>query len=134
MAAEDEPLWVTLDDVDRYHSVAIAKWGGVDGYRDKGLVESACQNPRNLFYYEHADDLIVLAVRLGIAIARNHGFIDGNKRTGALALIYFLAINGYDLIMPDDTSLGRLIEAVIEDAMTEGEMAEHLDHYVFDRD
>lgn len=73
---------------------------------------------------------MALAVRLGIAIARNHGFADGNKRTGAIAMMGFLAVNGHALDMPDDTLLGRMIEAVLTYDMTEEELAGHISGYV----
>jgi len=56
--------------------------------------------------YEGETDILALAIRLGVAIARNPGFNDGNKRTGAVSLTTLLRLNGYDLNMPDDTLLG----------------------------
>lgn len=132
--AADEPYWLTIDEVEKTHERALALWGGLPGHRDKGLVESAIMNPQNLFHYEGEGDLLVLAVRLGMSIARNHGYNDGNKRTGAHSMVMFLAMNGFDLIMPDDTALGRLMEAVIEGAMSEAELVEHLDPFVYDRE
>lgn len=77
---------------------------------------------------------MTLAVRLGVGLARNHGFIDGNKRTGAVAMIAFLALNGQDLVMPNNDMLGRWFEAVIEDRMSEAELADALYPFVGPRE
>ena len=68
------------------------------------------------------DDILVLAVRLGVGIAANHGFVDGNKRAGAFMMIEFLAINGYWLEMPNDIQLGEWFEAVVAKEMSEAEL------------
>lgn len=81
-----------------------------------------------MLHYEAVDDLLVLAVRLGIA--KNHGFVDGNKRTGAVSMIEFLAINGYFPDMPNDTTLGAPFEAAVTERMTEEELVEDLAPYV----
>ncbi len=125
-----EPSWITFEEVCETQVEQIDRFGGAYGIRDVGLVQSAVFNPVNAYHYEEEDDLLVLAVRLGIALARNHGFIDGNERTAAVSLIAFLIANGHDLRMPDDTLLGRMIEAVLTDDMTEDELAEHLFGYV----
>jgi death-on-curing protein len=63
-------------------------------------------------------------------IAENHGFVDGNKRTGAVAMIEFLAINGHFMDMPNDTTLGALFEAAVTGRMTEEELVEDLSPFV----
>jgi death-on-curing protein len=126
----DEPLWLELDEVLESQAEQLALFGGPPGIRDIGLIESAVLRPQNMYHYESVDDILVLAVRLGVGIAENHGFIDGNKRTGAVALIEFLAINGYFLDMPNDTTLGALFEATVAGRMTEDELAEDLFPYI----
>jgi len=101
-------------------------------YGMRALVESAVNNPINACLYQDEDDILALAIRLGVAIARNHGFNDGNKRTAAISLLSFLRANGFDLDMPDDTLLGRMLEAVITYDMTEEEFADHIIAYVVD--
>lgn len=121
-----EPLWLELDEVLESQAEQLALFGGPPGIRDIGLIESALMRPQNMFYYEGVDDLLVLAVRLGVGIAENHGFLDGNKRTGAVAMIEFLAINGHFLDVPNDTTLGALFEATVAGRMTEEELVEDL--------
>lgn len=127
---DDEPLWLEVDEVLESQAEQLALFGGPPGIRDIGLIESALMRPQNMFYYEGVDDLLVLAVRLGVGIAENHGFVDGNKRTGAVAMIEFLAINGHFLDMPNDTTLGALFEATVVGRMTEEELIEDLFPYV----
>jgi death-on-curing protein len=117
-------LWLDLDKVLAAHARQIARFGGGSGIRDVGLIESALARPRQLYLYDGEEDVLTLAVRLGIGLALNHGFVDGNKRTGAVAMIAFLALNGWRLEMPDDDRLGLWFEAVIEGRMSEAELAE----------
>ncbi len=75
------------------HSKALARHGGVDGVRDAGLLESALARPLNRAAY--GEPVVVeLAALYALGIARNHPFIDGNKRTAYLALEVFLSLNG----------------------------------------
>jgi len=67
---------------------------------------------------------------LGIGIAKNHGFVDGNKRTGASAMIEFLALNGFLLNMPNDTTLGALFEATVTERLSEEQFADDLYPYI----
>lgn len=73
---------------------------------------------------------MILAVKVGVGLAKNHGFLDGNKRTGAFAMIEFLAINGYWLDMPNDTRLGRLFALVVADRRTEDDLIDELDRHL----
>ena len=119
-----EPFWLDLDGLIEAHREQIALFGGSAGIRDIGLIESALARPKQLYHYEGEEDVLALAVRLGIGIALNHGFVDGNKRTGAVAMIEFLALNGFDLVMADDGTFGRWFEAVIEGRMNEAQLAD----------
>ena len=126
-----EPLWLTLTDIKEIHTAQLARFGGPDGVRDENLVASAIARPQNMYHYDGVEGLLELAVRLGVGIAKNHGFVDGNKRTGLVALIEFLAINGYVLDYPsNDSALGVLFEAAITDRTTEEEFAETLYPYL----
>lgn len=130
MAADPEPRWITFEEVCETQVEQIDRFGGAYGLKDAGLVESAVNNPINAYHYEDEDDVLTLAIRLGVALARNHGFNDGNKRTAAMSLLAFLRANGFDLDMTDDTLLGRMLEAVITYDMTEDEFADHLIVYI----
>ena len=131
--SDAEPLWLELDEVLESQAEQLALFGGPPGIRDVGLIESDVMRPQNMFHYERVDDLLVLAVRLGVGIAKNHGFVDGNKRTGAVAMIEFLEINGYFLDMPNDTTLGAVFEAAVTGRLTEEELVEDLASFVEER-
>jgi death-on-curing protein len=82
------------------HDEQLAIHGGSSGMRDMGMLESALDRPRNKWAYEAAE-LPELAAAYAYAIARNHPFVDGNKRTSLLALYTFLGINGIDFVVPE---------------------------------
>jgi death-on-curing protein len=76
------------------HADQIKEHGGSPGVRDKGLLDSALSRPRNRFAYDSDSDLCDLAASYGFGIARNHPFIDGNKRVAFQAMYLFLGLNG----------------------------------------
>lgn len=78
------------------HDESLAEHGGAPGVRDAGLLDAALARPLNLALYE-SPDLASLAASYGVGLAKNHAFIDGNKRVAFLAVGLFLAINGYCL-------------------------------------
>jgi death on curing protein len=119
-----------LDGVLEAQKEQIARFGGAEGIRDLGMIESALARPQQLYYYDGQSDILALAIRLGVAIAQNHGFVDGNKRTGAVAMLEFMVRNGYLLQMPNDTTLGALFEAAVIGKMSEEQLAEDLYPYV----
>lgn len=86
------------------HDAQIAEHGGGQGVRDEGLLEAALDRPRNLFHYGHPD-MAALAAAYAYAyaygLAKNHPFVDGNKRTSFVACELFLALNGHELTMED---------------------------------
>lgn len=91
-----EPEWLDIKLVFDFHAEQLALFGGADGIRDRGLLESALARPINKFAYGETG-LAVLAAAYGFGIARNHPFIDGNKRTALASMIVFLGLNGIDL-------------------------------------
>ena len=92
-----EPVWVRRDVLELLHSQTIAEHGGADGLRDEGLLESALARPQNLFHYENVEDVARLAANYTFGLAKNHAFIDGNKRIAFIAAGVFLRLNGYRL-------------------------------------
>lgn len=75
----------------------IARFGGADGIRDEGLVDSALDRPANIYHYDHCTDVSQLAAAYAAGIIQNHPFVDGNKRTGFIAAYMFLDLNGAKL-------------------------------------
>ena len=89
-----EPVWVDARDALALHDRLLTLFGGAAGVRDLGLLQSALARPRQIFAYAETTDLISLAAAMIAGIVRNHPFIDGNKRTGFVAGILFLELNG----------------------------------------
>ena len=88
--------WVNRQVLLLLHDESLAEHGGASGIRDEGLLDSALNRPVNLALYEEPD-IASLAASYGIGLAKNHAFLDGNKRAAFLAVGLFLAVNGYRL-------------------------------------
>jgi len=96
-----KPNWVLDEIVVAVHQVLIAEHGGSPGIRDNGLLKSALARPRQLFSYEAEATIFDLAAGYGFGLAKNHPFIDGNKRAALSTAAIFLEINGYTLSVPE---------------------------------
>jgi death-on-curing protein len=104
----NEPNWLSLVMVVAIHDEQLAIHGGSPGLRDAGMLESALDRPRNKLAYESAE-LPELAAAYAYGIARNHPFVDGNKRTSLLALYTFLGINGFDFVVPEAMAAAMIL-------------------------
>lgn len=114
-----EPEWLTLDVVLAIHEEQIAEHGGGEGLRDQGLLDSALARPRNLAAYGEPD-LPALAAALGHGLARNHPFVDGNKRTAFVAVETFLGLNGLALVADDAECVVAMLRLAAGDLSEEG--------------
>ncbi len=92
--------WVLKTIVLALHEEQLAEHGGLPGIRDEGLLDSALARPQNLVSYEEPD-IIELAAAYAFGLARNHPFIDGNKRASLVVTETFLALNGIELLADD---------------------------------
>jgi death-on-curing protein len=118
-----EPRWLAKESLIALHDRSIALHGGAAGLRDEGLLESAMARPANLFHYEGADDVCLLAAIYLVAIASNHPFADGNKRAAFLAAGLFLRLNGRRLIA-EQADAARAVLAVAAGHREMDEIAE----------
>lgn len=117
-----EPVWLRRDVLALLHDESIAEHGGAPGVRDAGLFESALVRPRNLFAYEGVEDIARLAACYAFGLAKNHPFVDGNKRTAFIACGLFLRLNGLKLVAPQaDAALTFF--ALAAGKMSEDELA-----------
>ncbi|MGA2376226.1 MAG: type II toxin-antitoxin system death-on-curing family toxin [Candidatus Sulfotelmatobacter sp.] len=91
-----EPVWIETRDVLAIHDRLLALHGGAAGLRDRGLLESALARPRQHYAYVVSPDVAGMAALYTAGVVRNHPFVDGNKRTGFVAGILFLELNGFD--------------------------------------
>ncbi len=123
-----EPEWLDIDIVLDFHAEQLALFGGADGIRDLGLLESALARPVNKFAYGETA-IAALAAAYGFGISRNHPFIDGNKRTSLASMIVFLGLNGIDLDAPPEAAtamiLGLAAGEITEDVLASW-IADHI--------
>lgn len=91
-----EPNWLLLEAVVAVHKMLVAEHGGIAEIRDRGLLESALARSQNRFAYEPDANLFDLAASYAFGLARNHPFVDGNKRISITAVAMFLGDNGYE--------------------------------------
>ena len=95
----NEPVFLSREAVDLIHEASLREFGGADGLRNEHGLESALAQTMHEFYYREAD-LFQIAAAYAYHIAENQPFIDGNKRTGLLSALNFLAANGIDANEP----------------------------------
>lgn len=115
-------VWIEEAVVLALHEEQLAEHGGVVGLRDLGLLQSALARPQHLATYGKPD-VAALAAAYGYGIARNHPFVDGNKRTAFTVTELFLTLNGYELLA-DDPSCVSTIFRLAEGSLTEAEFAD----------
>lgn len=109
--------------VDLFHREQIRLYGGLPGTRDVSVLESALARPRQKLAYEPACDLAVLAASLGVGLARNHPYADGNKRVSLVAMAVFLELNGLVLDAPEPETVITIL-ALAAGELTEQELAD----------
>jgi death-on-curing protein len=93
MSERNEPLWITYEQAIAIHSRQLRRFGGAPGLRDEGMLRSGLERPINKWRYEQSD-LAELAAAYAFGLAKNHAFIDGNKRIAFMAMRVFLLKNG----------------------------------------
>lgn len=123
--------YLEVEEVIEIHAQMIDHFGGRPGFNgDQGraLVESAVQRPRHKAYYEDAD-VPTQAASLLFGLAKNHGFLDGNKRVAAMACYAFLRLNGWRLRTDNDT-LASFIERCSEEDWTEAAVVAFVNQHV----
>jgi death-on-curing protein len=107
------------------HHALILEHGGMHGIRDRGLLESALARPRNLFSYDPKTSLQDLAASYAFGIARNHPFVDGNKRVALTLAATFLQLSGYELDANEAETV-VVFERLAAGKLDEPELAEWL--------
>lgn len=117
-----EPTWIDLEVVLAVHDEQLAEHGGQAGVRDRGLLESALDRPRNQFAHGEAS-LTRLAASYAFGISRNHPFLDGNKRTSLVVAELFLELNGYALTA-DDTQCVTTFLQLAAGELTEDQLSD----------
>jgi death-on-curing protein len=117
-----EPRWISREGLVRGHLQGLQMFGGPEGLRDDNMLESALARPINQFHYDNEIDIAHLAAAYGFGIARNHPFVDGNKRAAFLAIGLFLGKNGHSL-EADQADATMTILALAAGKLSEDELA-----------
>ena len=105
-----EPIWLDVAEIIDMHAAQLAMFGGPEGIRDHGLLESAILRPVNQWHYGQTD-MAGLAAAYAFGLARNHAFVDGNKRISFHAMMVFLRVNGIEFA-PDPGQAAAIILAL----------------------
>src|SRR3954468_6800199 len=106
----EEPTWVTRRIVDVLHQEQIGEHGGSFGVRDDGLIESALSRPQQKWMYDPETDVFGLAAAYAYGLAKNHGYLDGNKRVAFVTMYVFLGLNGFDLDAAEPEVVGVMTD------------------------
>ncbi|MDI9635849.1 type II toxin-antitoxin system death-on-curing family toxin [Oscillatoria amoena NRMC-F 0135] len=107
-----QPHWVPEAAVIEIHRQLITEHGGTAGIRDSGLLSASLARPKNLFVYAKTVSLFDLAAAYAYGLAKNHAFVDGNKRIALAIIDVFLRLNGYELIAPESEAVIKIINLV----------------------
>ena len=118
-----EPRWVPRLVLEAVHLDQLREHGGRPGLRDEHALESALARPRQKWSYEPASDLAALAAAYAFGIARNHPFIDGNKRAAFLAMMVFLGLNGEGL-QGSEHEIVQVMVALAAGGLDEADLAD----------
>jgi death-on-curing protein len=113
-----EPLWVTAEVILAVQEDLLARFGGIAGLRDEGLLDSALNRPKHLFHYGKPS-LFEMAAEYALGLVKNHPFLDGNKRIGFMAAYIFLGANGKDLEAPEAEAVLRTLALAAGEIGTE---------------
>jgi len=121
MAELQEPAWLTYDQAIAIHSRQLSRFGGAPGLRDEGMLRSALQRPVNKWQYEQAQ-LPELAAAYAFSLAKNHAFVDGNKRIAFMTMVAFLRKNGVRF-SPDQAHVTAIILSLAAGEVSEESLA-----------
>ena len=120
---------LSKNQVTALHSALIREFGGIDGIRDEGLLESALAAPFQTFGGEPVyPSLQAKAAQLGFGLIRNHPFVDGNKRIGAHTMLVFLAVNGIELCYEQQELIDTVLSVASGQTDRQGLLQWILDH------
>ena len=116
-----EPKWLTYEQVIAIHSRQLRRFGGAPGLRDEGLLHSAIERPLNKWQYEQAERP-ELAAAYAFGLAKNHAFVDGNKRIAFMSMMVFLRRNGVKFA-PDPAQATTIIMSLAAGEVSEESLA-----------
>jgi len=121
MSEAQDPLWITYEQAIAIHSRQLRRFGGAPGLRDEGMLRSALERPINKWTYELLP-LAELAAAYAFGLAKNHAFVDGNKRIAFMAMVTFLHKNGA-AFLPDPAQATAIMLALAAGEISEESLA-----------
>jgi death-on-curing protein len=121
MAEDQGPAWVTYDQAIAIHGRQLRRFGGAPGLRDEGMLRSALQRPVDKWQYEQTE-LPELAAAYAFGLAKNHAFVDGNKRIAFMSMVAFLRKNGVRF-SPDQAQATAIIMSLAAGEVSEESLA-----------
>jgi death on curing protein len=120
-----DPIWINATMAQFIHDDQIAAHGGAYGVLNAVMLESGLARPQNLYADEEEANIFALAAAYGYEVAKNHAFIDGNKRTAFLVMFTFLKINDWYLIVPEPEAVVTM-QKLAANLITEAQLADWL--------
>lgn len=121
MSEAQEPLWITYEQAIAIHSRQLRRFGGAPGLRDEDMLRSALERPINKWTYEQLP-LAELAAAYAFGLAKNHAFVDGNKRIAFMAMVTFLHKNGV-AFLPDPAQATTIMLSLAAGEVSEESLA-----------
>ena len=121
MSETREPFWITYEQAIAIHSRQLRRFGGAPGLRDEGMLRSVLDRPINKWTYEQLP-LAELAAAYAFGLAKNHAFVDGNKRIAFMAMMAFLHKNGV-VFLPDPAQATTIILSLAAGEVSEESLA-----------
>jgi death on curing protein len=121
MAEPKEPAWVTYEQAIAIHSKQLRRFGGAPGLRDEDMLQSALQRPQDKWHYEQSE-LPELAAAYAFGLAKNHAFVDGNKRIAFMTMMVLLRKNGVRFA-PDPAHATTIIMSLAAGEVSEESLA-----------
>jgi len=113
--SRSQPIWIDERDLFAIHDRSLAAHGGTAGLRDRGLLQSALARAQQHDAYAEGTDIVEMAALYTAGIVRNHPFVDGNKRSGFMAGVLFLEMNGYSFHANEEDVIATVLSLAAGD-------------------
>ncbi len=114
-----EPSWLNERMIKAFHEDQISLHGGLSGIRDENMLAASCARPRHLLAYDNTATVFDLAAAYGYAFAKNHAFVDGNKRVALVSILTFLSLNGFLLEVAETKAVSVMTRLAAGEEMQE---------------
>ena len=124
-----EPRWLSRLVIDAIQTDQVREHGGMPGIRDEHALESAMARPQQRWHYDSDVDAATLAAAYAFGLVKNHPYRDGNKRTGFLAMVTFLGVNGLDFDAPEPEVVAQVL-TLADGNLSEAQLADWIRSHI----